>query len=198
MFDIDGVILMLQQNPQWIAWVLFIAAFIESFAIIGIFVPGVVLIAIASGMAASAEIHIVQVLIITFLGSCIADISSYAIGRKLSRKIDRVWPFISHPDWLLKGKEFFKSYGILGVFIGRFIGPIRPVMPITAGSMNMNAKHFIGIDLLSGMIWAPLYTFPAYFAGKIVTENTSNLPLISGLLLIAILVIVIVTKYYKK
>ena len=76
MFDIDGVILWLQQNPEWIAWGLFISAFIESFAIIGIFIPGVVLLALIAGMAASADIHIASVLIIVYSASCLADISS--------------------------------------------------------------------------------------------------------------------------
>ena len=67
MFDIDGVILWLQQNPEWVAWGLFFAAFAESFAIIGIFIPGVVLLAIISGMAASADMNVASVLITCLL-----------------------------------------------------------------------------------------------------------------------------------
>lgn len=198
MFDIDGVILWLQQNPEWVAWGLFFAAFVESFAIIGIFVPGVVLLAIISGMAASADMNVASVLIIVYSASCIADISSYLIGMRLNKRIDSIWPFKTNPGWLIKGKEFFKTYGILGVFIGRFIGPVRPVMPITAGSMGMKFKHFLGVDLFSGLIWAPMYSLPGYFAGKVVFENMDSMYLLLGLSIVLILVVLIFKKIFRK
>jgi len=198
MFDIDGVILWLQQNPEWVAWGLFFAAFVESFAIIGIFVPGVVLLAIISGMAASADMNVASVLIIVYSASCIADISSYFIGMRLHKRIDSIWPFKTNPGWLIKGKEFFKTYGILGVFIGRFIGPVRPVMPITAGSMGMKFKHFLGVDLFSGLIWAPMYSLPGYFAGKVVFENMYSIYLLLGLSIVLILVVLIFKKIFSS
>ena len=198
MFDIDGVILWLQQNPEWIAWGLFFAAFVESFAIIGIFIPGVVLLAIISGMAASADMNVASVLIIVYSASCIADISSYFIGVRLHKRIDSIWPFKTNPGWLIKGKEFFKTYGILGVFIGRFIGPVRPVMPITAGSMGMKFKHFLGVDLFSGLIWAPMYSLPGYFAGKVVFENTDSMYLLLGLSIVLILLVLIFKKIFSS
>ena len=198
MFDIDGVILWLQQNPEWVAWGIFFAAFVESFAIIGIFVPGVVLLAVISGMAASADMHVASVLIIVYSASCIADISSYFIGVRLHKRIDSIWPFKTNPGWLIKGKEFFKTYGILGVFIGRFIGPVRPVMPITAGSMGMKFKHFLGVDLFSGLIWAPMYSLPGYFAGKVVFENTDSMYLLLGLSIVLILLVLIFKKIFSS
>ena len=198
MFDIDGVILWLQQNPEWVAWGLFFAAFVESFAVIGIFIPGVVLLAIISGMAASADMHIASVLIIVYSASCIADISSYLIGMRLNKRIDSIWPFKTNPGWLIKGKEFFKTYGILGVFIGRFIGPVRPVMPITAGSMGMKFKHFLGVDLFSGLIWAPMYSLPGYFAGKVVFENMYSMYLLLGLSIVLILVVLIFKEIFSS
>ena len=198
MFDIDGVILWLQQNPEWVAWGIFFAAFVESFAIIGIFIPGVVLLAIISGMAASADMNVASVLILVYSASCIADISSYFIGVRLHKRIDSIWPFKTNPGWLIKGKEFFKTYGILGVFIGRFIGPVRPVMPITAGSMGMKFKHFLGVDLFSGLIWAPMYSLPGYFAGKVVFENTDSMYLLLGLSIVLILLVLIFKKIFSS
>jgi undecaprenyl-diphosphatase len=149
-------------------------------------------------MAASADMHIASVLIIVYSASCIADISSYLIGMRLNKRIDSIWPFKTNPGWLIKGKEFFKTYGILGVFIGRFIGPVRPVMPITAGSMGMKFKHFLGVDLFSGLIWAPMYSLPGYFAGKVVFENTSSMYLLLGLSIVLILVVLIFKKIFSS
>ena len=150
MFDIGAVTLWLQQNPEWIIFGLCSAAFIESFAIIGIIIPGVILLAAISGLAASTNLSIFQVVLLVYISSCLADISSFFIGKYLSRKIDHTWPFKKNPSWLEQGRVFFKSYGIPGVFLGRFIGPIRPLIPITAGSLAMDMRTFILVDLVSG------------------------------------------------
>ena len=117
---------------------------------------------------------------------------------RLHKRIDSIWPFQTNPGWLIKGKEFFKTYGILGVFIGRFIGPVRPVMPITAGSMGMKFKHFLGVDLFSGLIWAPMYSLPGYFAGKVVFENTDSMYLLLGLSIVLILLVLIFKKIFSS
>lgn len=198
MFDIDGVILWLQQNPEWVAWGLFLSAFVESFAIIGIFIPGVVLLIGISGLAAAVDMHPFYVLIIVYSSSCIADITSFLIGIRLDKKISSVWPFKSNPNWLRKGQDFFRDYGILGVFVGRFIGPIRPVMPLTAGTMGMKFKHFLSVDLFSGLIWAPLYSLPGYYGTKLLLKTSYILEFIAGLLLISILAIVLFKKFSNK
>jgi undecaprenyl-diphosphatase len=171
MFDIGAVTLWLQQNPEWIVLGLCSAAFIESFALIGIIIPGVVLLAAISGV---------------YLSSCLADISSFLIGKYLSNKIDHIWPFNNNPSWLEQGRKFSKSYGIPGVFLGRFVGPIRPLIPITVGSLSMDLRTFIFVDLISGLIWAPVYTLPGYFAAKTALEGSDNLTLAAGFIALAI------------
>ena len=198
MFDIGAVTLWLQQNPEWIIFGLCSAAFIESFALIGIIIPGVILLAAISGMAASTNLSIFQVVLLVYISSCLADISSFFIGKYLSRKIDHTWPFKKNPSWLEQGRVFFKSYGILGVFLGRFIGPVRPLIPITAGSLAMDMRTFILVDLASGLLWAPLYSLPGYFAGKTALEGSGTLSLAAGLIAIAIAFLFFVRYLVRK
>ena len=186
MFDIGVVTLWLQQNPEWIAFGLCSAAFIESFAIIGIIIPGVVLLAAISGLAASTDLSIIEVVFLVYVSSCFADITSFLLGKLFKKRIDRIWPFNKHPNWLEQGQNFFKSYGIPGVFLGRFVGPVRPLIPITAGSLGMDIKLFILVDLVSGLFWAPLYSLPGYFAGKTAFEGSGTLSLAAGLIALAV------------
>jgi len=198
MFDIGAVTFWLQQNPEWIIFGLCSAAFIESFALIGIIIPGVILLAAISGLAASTNLSIFQVVLLVYISSCLADISSFFIGKYLSRKIDHTWPFKKNPSWLEQGRVFFKSYGILGVFLGRFIGPVRPLIPITAGSLAMDMRTFILVDLASGLLWAPLYSLPGYFAGKTALEGSGTLSLAAGLIAIAIAFLFFVRYLVRK
>ena len=198
MFDIGAVTHWLQQNPEWIVLGLCSAAFIESFALIGIIVPGVILLAAISGLAASTNLSIFYVVILVYVSSCLADIFSFLLGKSLSKKIDRVWPFNNNPSWLEQGRKFSKSYGIPGVFLGRVIGPIRPLIPITVGSLSMNFRTFIFVDLISGLLWAPLYTLPGYFAAKTVLEDSGNLTLAVSLIALATAFLIFVRYLVSK
>ena len=198
MFDIGAVTHWLQQNPEWIVLGLCSAAFIESFALIGIIVPGVILLAAISGLAASTNLSIFYVVILVYVSSCLADIFSFLLGKSLSKKIDSVWPFNNNPSWLEQGRKFSKSYGIPGVFLGRFIGPIRPLIPITVGSLSMNFRTFIFVDLISGLLWAPLYTLPGYYAAKTVLEDSGNLTLAVSLIALATAFLIFVRYLVSK
>ena len=54
MFEFNELIVWLERNPQWIAVGIIGASFVESFALIGIIIPGVVLLAVISGLAATS------------------------------------------------------------------------------------------------------------------------------------------------
>ena len=198
MFDIGEVTTWLQQNPEWIAFGLCFAAFIESFALIGIVIPGVLLLAAISGLAASTDMSVFQLLLLVYISSCLADISSFFIGRYLSHRIDKIWPFYNNPSWLKQGRKFSDTYGVPGVFLGRFVGPVRPLIPVTVGSLGMDLRIFITVDLVSGLLWAPLYTLPGYFAAKSAIENSGNFTLAAGLIALAIIFLFLVRYLVSK
>ena len=198
MFEIGAVTLWLQQNPEWIILGLCSAAFVESFALIGIIIPGVVLLAAISGLASSTNLSIFQVVFLVYISSCLADISSFLLGKYFSNRIDRIWPFNKNPSWLEQGRKFSKTYGIPGVFLGRFVGPVRPLIPITVGSLSMDLRTFIFVDLISGLIWAPLYTLPGYFAAKTALEGSGNLTLFAGFIALAVAFLLFARYFLSK
>ena len=178
MIDPAIVLLWLQNNQEWVVYSIFLAAFIESFAIIGLVVPGVALLALISGMAGSLDFFIPYVLMLAYIGACLADILSFMIGRYFKGKLDNIWPFIKHPEWLKEGREFIDLYGVVGIFVGRFIGPVRALLPLVAGSLGMQIKKFILIDLISGFFWVSVYILPGYFAGKAASSEGISLALV--------------------
>ncbi len=81
MFEFNEVILWLKDNPEWITLGVFGAAFIESFALIGVIIPGVVLLAVISGMAAST-LSVFELVLIAYVASFLADILSFLLGTR--------------------------------------------------------------------------------------------------------------------
>ena len=196
MFEFNEIIIWLEKNPEWIAIGIIGASFIESFALIGIVVPGVVLLAVISGLAA-ASLSIFEVVLIAYFSSLISDIASFFIGYSFRSSLNKIWPFSKYPEFLSTGQLFFKNYGMIGLFLGKFIGPIRPLLPITAGSLSMDRKKFFLIEFLSCFLWALIYTIPGYYAGQtVVTEN--NNPIDSLWFWMGIIVLLLLIRYFSK
>ena len=196
MFEFNEVILWLKYNPEWIALGVFGAAFIESFALIGVVIPGVVLLAVISGMAAST-LNVFELVLIAYVASFLADILSFLLGTSISKSIDKLWPFNKYPNLLVQGRTFVKRFGILGVFVGKFIGPIRPLLPLTAGSLGMNFKYFLTVEIFSSFLWALLYTVPGYYAGKSILDSEFNLNWLIAII-IGVAILIVIVRYFNR
>ena len=196
MFEFNEIIVWLEKNPQWIALGIIGASFIESFALIGMIIPGVLLLAIISGLAATS-LNIIEVVTIAYFSSLLADVMSFFIGYSFRNSINKVWPFKEHPEFLQEGQKFFKQYGMIGLFIGKFIGPIRPLLPITAGSLNMDKRRFFLIEILSCFLWALIYTVPGYYAAQAIVSEQNN-PFESLWFWIGLIVLFLFIRYFNK
>ena len=164
--DFQPLIEWLNNNPSWILFSVFIISFVESLALAGIVVPGVLLLFLVSVVAGNVGIAIPIVLIAGFIGAVLGDGISYYIGRYFQSSIHSIWPFSRYPKLLKSGENFFHKHGGKSVVLGRFIGPIRPVIPIVAGMLGMSPGRFALFNLSSALVWAPFYIMPGYLTGK--------------------------------
>ncbi len=190
------------EHQQWIMIAVALLAFFESLALVGIIIPGVALLFATAVAAGSASINIWGILTAGFLGAICGDGLSYLLGRYSHEKITQLPPFNKHPEWITKGEVFFKKYGIASIVIGRFIGPIRPIMPLVAGMLEMPAIRFYSINILSALAWSPFYLLPGYFIGA-AAENQQVVQqhhffLFAGILLIPWLISTCLMQYQKR
>ncbi|MBE9398115.1 bifunctional DedA family/phosphatase PAP2 family protein [Pontibacterium sp. N1Y112] len=141
-------------------------ALLESLAFVGILVPGVAILATISWLAGQQALSLPLLLLSGFLGAVAGDWISYILGRYASHWIASLKIMQRHPNWIAEGERFFARYGGLSIFLGRFIGPIRAVIPFIAGSCAMPPARFLVFNLLSAAFWAPVYLIPAYWLGQ--------------------------------
>ena len=66
---------------------------------------------------------------------------------------------------LKRGETFFNRHGGKSVLFGRFVGPLRPVIPVVAGMLGMGPLHFSIVNVLSAIGWAFVYILPGVFFG---------------------------------
>jgi membrane protein DedA with SNARE-associated domain len=65
-----------------------------------------------------------------------------------------MWPLSRHPDLIPKGEAFMKKWGMPGIFIGRFFGPLRAAVPLIAGIFEMPYWRFQLANFSSAFVWA--------------------------------------------
>jgi hypothetical protein len=88
-----------------------------------------------------------------------------------------------------RGALFFNAHGAKSVVAGRFIGPLRPIIPAVAGMMGMKPSRFLAVDILACISWAPSFLLPGMLFGaslEVASEYTGRLTVIL-VILVAVL-----------
>ncbi len=182
----------LTDSPALILIAILITCFLESFALLGLLIPGVVVLFSLTALAQHADIGLIPLLITGAIGGFIADICSFLIGARLQNNLHQ-WPWLKrHENWLNQGQWFIRKWGWLSVIIGRFLGPIRPVIPLVAGSLGMKKTLFVPLSGFTVLFWAPAYLLPGYYTGEL-TELWKIQPLSTRSLIMFLLTAVAIS-----
>jgi len=152
-------------NPGWAHLGVFLVALVESLAIIGLMVPGVIMMIGAGALIAAGALDFQPVCLWAIAGAVAGDGLSYWLGRRYRERLHTLWPFTRYPESLATGVRFFERYGGKSVVFGRFIGPMRAIIPLVAGMLGMTTGRFLVANLLSAIAWAPLYLLPGIVFG---------------------------------
>lgn len=162
---LDSITGWLTLNPQWLAVAVFIVACVECLAIAGLIVPGTVLLFAIAALAGSGALSLGETLLLGFLGGVVGDVASYFLGRHFHQNIRRLPGLRHHPEWMSGAETYFHKYGIASLLVGRFIGPLRPMLPMVAGMCDMPFPRFAAVSLLAGAGWSVAYLLPGWATG---------------------------------
>ena len=153
------------QHTIWVYAFIFIIAMSESLLVVGLIVPGFLLMVGFGALIATGHLEFWPTALIAIAGAIAGDGLSYWLGRHYQQQIQRIWPLSRYPKLIQQGKDFFKEHGKKSVVLGRFFGPLRAIVPTIAGMSNMPPMQFYLSNVLSAVIWAPLYLLPGIIFG---------------------------------
>ncbi len=159
----------IDQYPGIAYGVVFLVSFSESLALVGLLVPGTVIMFGVGAIVATGSLRLVPVLLLAISGAIAGDGVSYWLGRHYKESLEDIWPFCRYPEMLTKGAAFFYRHGGKSVLLGRFVGPVRPVIPVVSGMLGMRPIQFTVVNLFSAIGWALVYILPGLFFGTSLT-----------------------------
>lgn len=189
----------LAQHPLWLLSSIFLISMLESLAIVGILVPGVILLAVVAAAAGNIGLDLGQALFAGMLGAVAGDALSFYLGRRFKHTLRQTWPVSRYPQAIELGEQFFVKHGGKSIFLGRFVGPLRAIIPLVAGMMSMNPRHFLAFNLASAIAWAPFYIIPGYLTGQLInTQLPEHFYLIVALAAALLCVIAFAFQYASR
>jgi len=153
--DISDALLNFVANHQaWAPAIVFVLAFGESLAFVSLLLPATAILLGVGGLIGAADMALWPIWCAAALGAAFGDWLSYWFGARYSYAIAHMWPLSRDPALLPRGEAFFRKWGMLGVFFGRFFGPLRSIVPLVAGICGMRQLPFQIANLASAVIWA--------------------------------------------
>jgi len=152
----------LQQLGFWGYWLILLVTFGESFVVTGLFTPGTIVLVIMGGLVPHGFYDIRALAFFAIAGAILGETASYELGRLGRLHVDRI---ALVRKTLGKAKEFFLRHKGKSILLARFIGPIRPVVPFVAGALDMKRPQFYAFNILSALIWCPVYLAFGYGFG---------------------------------
>ncbi len=151
---VQPVIDFVRVHEAWAAPVVFALAFAESLAFISLIVPAWGALVAIGALIGPSGIDFWPVWITGAVGAAMGDWLSYWVGDRFKYAAARVWPLSRHPGLIPKAEAFVKTWGALGIFIGRFSGPLRASVPLVAGIFEMPYWRFQFANFTSAFVWS--------------------------------------------
>ena len=143
-----------RDHQAWAAPVVFVLCFAESLAFVSLILPAWGALVVIGTMIQAGGLNFWPIWIAGSIGAGLGDWLSYWIGDKLKHTVQNIWPLSRHPQLISKGETFIKKWGALGIFIGRFSGPLRASVPLVAGIFEMPFWRFQIANFTSAFLWA--------------------------------------------
>jgi membrane protein DedA with SNARE-associated domain len=183
---IQDLLTWLNAHPGWGVAIVFGVAFFESLVLIGILLPGIMILFGVGTLIGLGLLEMIPVWAAASAGAFLGDTASYALGHRFRGHLLEIWPFSRYPGVMERGTRFFHAHGAKSVVAGRFIGPLRPIIPAVSGMLGMAPARFLAVDIPACITWAPSFLLPGMLFGaslEVASEYTGRLTVMLVILL---------------
>ncbi|HUG63074.1 MAG TPA: bifunctional DedA family/phosphatase PAP2 family protein [Methylomirabilota bacterium] len=137
----------------------------EALFVVGLFVPGMVVLVGAGALVGAGRLPFFPVFAAAAAGAFVGDLLSYWIGRKYRGEVRRIHPFPRYAEMLGYGEAFIRRYGAVGVLLSHFVPGVKAVVPALAGVLGMGAWRFTAVTAITAPIWAAVVLVPSVGVG---------------------------------
>lgn len=164
-------------------------AFAETAFLLDLVVPGEVGMVIAGAAGAQADVPLAALVAGAAIGATLGDTVSFLLGRRFGTGLGRRWAWTRRrvAPGLDRAHEYFERHGGRAVFVGRWVGAMRAVVPLVAGSARMRFRRFFPWNVAASLSWGAAVVGAGYLLGADVAGFVDRLGrVVSGVALVAL------------
>lgn len=169
----------------------------ESLILTDFVVPGEVGLVAAGAAAAHNDTSIALVIVAATIGAVAGDTAGYTVGRTVgTRAIDR-WRWLRRlrPS-VQRAHRYFTKRGGVAVAVARWVGALRAVVPVVAGTAGMPAARFLAWDVPSAAAWCTAVATIGFVWGDDIADVVDRVGI--GVSIAAIAGIVLVALIWRR
>ncbi len=173
-------------HPGLALALVFSGAMLEAVAVVGSVIPGSTAVFIGGTLIGLGVLNPWWTAAAAIIGAILGDGLSFWLGRRYGEHIRSMWPMRKHPELFERGRAYFEKRGASSIFIGRFLGPLRAIVPLVAGMSNMPSLKFYAVNIASAFAWASAHLLPGIaFGASLQLAGAVSSRLVALLVLVA-------------
>lgn len=146
-------------------WLILLITFLESLVLVGGLVPGTTTVLLAGALAAHGYFDAGDLIWFATAGAILGDGLSFWLGGHRTGWFKESNRFFK-ASYLEAGKAFFQKHGAKSIFLGRFVGVARMLVPFVAGLTGMAPRRFYFWNITSALAWSVSHIAAGYFLGE--------------------------------
>lgn len=158
----DKALSVIRENIALAEPAVFVMGFAEGIPGLSLIVPSSALFLGIGGLHGAAGGTFWQLWIPASIGAVLGDCVTYAIGRRFKSEATGLPILSRYPGWLTQGRALLERWGVMAVVGGKFLGFMRPFVPVVAGVLEMPFFLFLGASIVSSFAWAGVFLAPGY------------------------------------
>ena len=139
----------------------------ERSILIGLFIPGDLILAVGGIYAARGDLSLTLVIVIGIFAAICGESIGYWLGRRYGISLLRRIPLARRLAGRIEGaQDYFKRHGGKTVAIGRYATAAGAFIPFVAGVGRMDYRRFLAFDIPAIALWAAGITLFGYYFGE--------------------------------
>ena len=162
-------------GTEWLAAIAFFLPFGQTVAFLDLLVPGEVGL-VFLGSAAQSAPRLALVYTFGMLGAFCGDSVSWFVGHRWGAAILTRWPRLRRrvEPAMDRAAAHFDRHGGRSIFVARFIGALRAMAPLVAGTAGLPYRVFAPWNAAASVCWVGLVVTIGAIAGEAVASSVER------------------------
>jgi membrane-associated protein len=123
------------------------------------------------------------------IGAILGDNASFLIGRRYGKRVVTKWEWARRrlEPAMARAEEHFRRYGGRTLFVGRWVGALRAVVPVVAGAARMPYIRFLPWNVAGSLSWVATVVTLGYAFGDEIARLVDRFGLALSVVVVSVL-----------